>query len=149
MDGAGFHSGKKRKVKDSVGWMIHNSDAHQWFIGTTGMDFKNSNRSNTSGRSVPFLKNSRRSWSQWGPSSKRSEPKHETGDGLSFMEHVGFPRKRFWQQPLANWSSSNPAAPQLCCYCVGVIMTAVCKLLSVINTAVKSCVRTRFEIWFV
>ncbi len=41
-----------------------------------------------------ILKNTIQGLCQWSPSSKRSQPRHETGDGLSFMKHVGFPRQR-------------------------------------------------------
>lgn len=99
--------------------------------------FKNSNRSNTLERRHPFLNTQRRGLCRWCPPSRRSKPKHETGDGLSFMEHVGFPRKRFAIlaaaiSQLEQLRSSTVAA--YCCYWFGVTIAAACKLQSLINT---------------
>lgn len=97
------------------------------------------------GRTLPettsILKNTRQGLCQWSPSSRRSQPKHEAGDGLSFMEHVGFPRNRFAILAAAisqlEQLKSNSSVVVNCCYCIGVIMAAARRLLSLINTGVK------------
>ena len=124
---------KKKRQKESEGWMIHNRDVHQWFIDTTGRVLK-IQTGRTRQERASILKKRRWVLCQWSPFFRQITAKTWIWR-TSFIHGACRP---FWQQPLANWSGSNPAAPRLCwlhcCYRVAVITEAAGKLPSLMRS---------------
>lgn len=102
------------------------------------MDFKNSKQVERFRKERPFLKTPDRACASEAPLQRDQSQNMKLESGFHSWSMSAFQGRDlpFWQQPLAKWSGSNPAASRLCCSPLLLLRWCNdgCKLLWLINT---------------